>query len=90
MRSRSPGDDHRLTTLRTNLNVPRNAGCLSSACAPIAGVPEYAGDEHRDAFTAELDRSTWDARSETNPVITASDNVAFDIPRRAMNVNSEG
>lgn len=80
-----------VTTLKINLNVPKNASCLSVRFRFYSEeFPEYVGDEYNDAFIAELDRNTWDAGSETNPVITAPDNFAFDISRRPINVNSTG
>lgn len=80
-----------LTIMRIALLVPKEADCLSIRFRFLTEeFPEYVGSEFNDFFIAELDHTSWDAGSRTDPTITAPRNFAFDSEHNVISVNAAG
>ena len=80
-----------VTIMRIDLRIPAGANCLSFRFRFLSEeFPEFVHSSFNDAFIAELDRSTWDASSKTNPTITAPHNFATDTKGNPIRVNAVG
>jgi hypothetical protein len=76
---------------RIDLRVPRKANCLSFRFRFLTEeFPEFVDSRYNDAFIAELDTSSWDARSNRDPTIEAPDNFATDAQGNHISVNATG
>ncbi len=80
-----------VTIMRIDLRIPPGDNCLSFRFRFLSEeFPEFVNSSFNDAFLAELDRSTWDASSKTNPTITAPRNFATDTKGNPIRVNAVG
>ena len=80
-----------VTIMRIDLRIPSGTNCLSFRFRFLSEeFPEFVNSSFNDAFIAELDRSTWDVSSKTNPTITAPRNFATDTKGNPIRVNAVG
>lgn len=80
-----------VTILRIYLRVPRHVSCLSVRFRFLSEeYPEFVHDIFNDAFIAELDHSTWDASSPSDPTISSPNNFAKTASGMPIRVNSTG
>jgi len=80
-----------VTVLRIRVNVPKNANCLSFRFRFLSEeYPEFVGSEYNDAFLAELDKTNWNAASNTSPTISAPNDFATTSDGKLISVNSTG
>ncbi len=76
---------------RVDVRVPKGASCLSVSFRFLSEeFPEFVQSEFNDAFIAELNGSTWTARSNEDPTIDADRNFAKDPNGRNISVNQAG
>ena len=79
------------TVLRIRVNVPKSANCLSFRFRFLSEeYPEWVGSEYNDAFLAELDKTNWNAASNTSPTITAPNDFATTGDGKLISVNATG
>ncbi len=80
-----------ITVLRIRVKVPKSANCLSFRFRFLSEeFPEFVGSEYNDAFLAELDKTNWNAASNTSPTITAPNDFATTSDGKLISVNSTG
>jgi len=80
-----------VTIMRVDLNVPKNARCLSIRFKFLTEeFPEFVNTEFNDAFIAELDVSSWDTVSKEDPTINAPGNFAATVGGKLISVNAAG
>lgn len=80
-----------VTILRIVLRAPKGKSCLSIRFKFLSEeFPEFIGDEYNDAFIAEVDKSTWNTTSATDPRILAPDNFAYGEKGQVVSVNGAG
>lgn len=80
-----------VTILRIVLSAPKGKTCLSIRFKFLSEeFPEFIGDDFNDAFIAEVDKSTWNTKSSTDPRITAPDNFAYGKKGQLVSVNGAG
>jgi len=80
-----------VTIMRMDLNVPKNARCLSIRFKFLTEeFPEFVNSEFNDAFIAELDVSSWDTVSKEDPTINAPKNFAQTVDGGLISVNAAG
>jgi hypothetical protein len=80
-----------VTIFRINLRVPKGRNCLSLRFRFLTEeFPEFIGEKFSDAFIAELNRTTWDARPVGDPEIEADRNFATDVDGNRISVNATG
>lgn len=80
-----------VTVLRIRVNVPKSANCLSFRFRFLSEeYPEWVGSEYNDAFLAELDKTNWNAGSNTSPTIKAPNDFATTVDGHIISVNSTG
>jgi hypothetical protein len=76
---------------RIDLRVPKGKRCLSFRFRFLTEeFPEFVDSDFNDAFIAELDHSTWDARSNEDPTIESPGNFAHDANGNRISVNGTG
>lgn len=77
--------------LRVDLQVPRNARCLSFTFRFLSEeYNEFVDTDFNDAFVAELDRNTWSGSGTQSAIVKAPNNFAFARSKRLITVNSTG
>jgi lysophospholipase L1-like esterase len=83
------GEEHDVTVLRLDVNVPAGVNCLANLDFRFLSeeYPEYVGSAYNDAFIAELDESTWQV---SGSAIVAPGNFAFDPAGNPITVNAAG
>ncbi len=80
-----------VTVLRIRVRVPKTANCLSFRFRFLSEeYPEYVGSIYSDAFLAELDRTNWDASSNTSPTIHAPRDFATTADGHLISINATG
>jgi len=80
-----------VTVLRIRVNVPKNMNCLSFRFRFLSEeYPEFVGSAFNDAFLAELDKTNWNASSDTSPTITAPNDFATTSDGKLISINSTG
>ena len=78
-----------VTILRIQFKRPKDANCLSIRFRFLSEeFPEFKDSEFNDGFIAELNKSTWDARSNEDPTIVSPDNFARGSNGRRVSVNA--